>query len=276
MAKPKQPSKKRRALGIAAAGILGVGTVGHFVLEDRAADAFNEYAAQSYTPSAECLNTIYSEAARQTISAAPEAYDILVVPGFTANDAYMSDLRSALESAGHSAHGWDGGVLWTDVEANAAQIEKRINEIYAANGGKRIAIVGYSLGGVYAREASRNNADKVSQVVTLSAPINLKQDNGEPDPRIQAIHDIYDQAEAHSYDAPLTVPTTAIASSSDLIVDWIAASIKENNEISENLHAPSGHVMMPFSDGTARLVLDRLAEPQDSWQPAAQKYCRVR
>ncbi|HJS40762.1 MAG TPA: alpha/beta fold hydrolase [Sphingomicrobium sp.] len=100
----------------------------------------------------------------------------LVIPGFIANDRTTMELRRALAEAGWRVHGWALG--WNlGVEADMLQqLEKCVDRM----GAKRpVLVVGWSLGGLYARELARQCPEKVRAVVTLGSPFSgdLHQNN---------------------------------------------------------------------------------------------------
>lgn len=100
----------------------------------------------------------------------------LVIPGFIANDRTTMELRRALAEAGWRVHGWALG--WNlGVEADMLQrLEKCVDRMGAT---RPVLVVGWSLGGLYARELARHCPDKVRAVVTLGSPFSgdLHQNN---------------------------------------------------------------------------------------------------
>jgi predicted alpha/beta hydrolase family esterase len=140
----------------------------------------------------------------------------LVIPGFIANDRTTMELRRALAEAGWRVHGW--GLGWNlGVEADMLErLEKCIERMGAR---EPVLVVGWSLGGLYARELARHCPDKVRAVVTLGSPFSgdLHQNN---------VWRLYELVAGHKVDEtpikpiPKTppVPTLAIWSRKDGIV----------------------------------------------------------
>lgn len=95
---------------------------------------------------------------------------VLVFPGFLANDDATSLLRRSIDAAGLRAFGWGMGF---NVKVTADMVERlnaRLNEVSALAGGARVTLVGWSLGGLYARQLANQHPDKVRMVITLGSP----------------------------------------------------------------------------------------------------------
>src|ERR1700722_1064309 len=85
---------------------------------------------------------------------------ILLIPGFMAGDASLYPLGSRLRSQGHRVY-YAG--IWMNADCPAKTLErlrKRIHEI-SLQSGRKVAIIGHSLGGIYARELARMEPDLV-------------------------------------------------------------------------------------------------------------------
>lgn len=146
----------------------------------------------------------------------------LVLPGFIANDRTTLELRRALSRAGWRVHPWDLGWNLGAKRDTVERIATRLEAI-APDGGT-VLIVGWSLGGLFAREVARAHPDRVSAVVTLGSPFS-------GDPRLNNVWRLYEQVAGHRVDDPPVprdsskppVPTLAIWSRADGIVAPIAA-----------------------------------------------------
>jgi pimeloyl-ACP methyl ester carboxylesterase len=116
----------------------------------------------------------------------------LVIPGWVASDRTTESLRAALAGAGWRVHGWDlgfnGGATLDTVE----RLKRRLEQV---GGGKPVLVVGWSLGGVYARELARAAPDLVRAVVTLGSPFSgdAKQNN---------VWRLYEWIAGHKVDEP--------------------------------------------------------------------------
>ena len=148
----------------------------------------------------------------------PPAY---VIPGFVASDKTCSALRHALAQAGWRTYPWDLGLnrgAHTDV---LRHLRQRLEVIHD---GRPVLLVGWSLGGVFARELAREIPQMVRAVVTLGSPFS-------GDPHMNNVWRLYEWVTGHPVDAPPVkhypdkppVPTLAIWSAKDGIVSKRAA-----------------------------------------------------
>ena len=109
---------------------------------------------------------------RPWLAAAPrgDGHPVLVLPGLLASDLSTQPLRSFLKSHGYAAHGWKQGRnlgLRSGVERSMLE---RVEELYDRHGGRKISLVGWSLGGIYARQIAKRVPDKVRSVISLGSP----------------------------------------------------------------------------------------------------------
>ena len=190
---------------------------------------------------------------------------VVVLPGFAASDTSTVPLRAFLRVLGHDAHGWGLGINGGDVAAllprMIAQIERR-----AVATGARVRLVGWSLGGVLAREAARDRPELVERVVTLGSPV-------VGGPKYTAAGRSYQQrgfdldaieaSVAERERTPLRVPVTAIYSKRDGIVAW-QACIDRHNAGVEHIEVNSSHTGLGVHAEVYALIAKRLAIPRDA------------
>jgi predicted esterase YcpF (UPF0227 family) len=141
----------------------------------------------------------------------------IVIPGFLSTDRTTMDLRRALARAGWRVHPWLQGLNTGAKAETLKKLEKRLDEI---GGGRPVLVVGWSLGGMFARQLAHRCPDKVRAVVTLGSPFsgNLKTNTNvcEYYERI-AGHDVNEPPFHHFAHKP-PVPTLALWSRRDGIV----------------------------------------------------------
>ncbi|MFM5906303.1 MAG: lipase family alpha/beta hydrolase [Novosphingobium sp.] len=95
---------------------------------------------------------------------------VLVIPGFMADDASTSVLRKSLTAAGYQAFGWRLGFNRGFRENLTEQLVARMEEVHSRCGGQKIVLLGWSLGGLYARELGRLRPELVRLVMTMGSP----------------------------------------------------------------------------------------------------------
>ncbi len=181
---------------------------------------------------------------------------VMLMPGFGTDDKVLLPLRVFLRSKGYAATGWGLGTNDGDVERLMADATTRIEERAEHDG--PLALVGWSLGGVVAREVARDRPDLVTRVVTFGTPL--------WGPRGTVPNKLFDPATTAHIEAeievrntrPIEVPVTAIHSKRDGVVDW-RDSIDEITPGAENLEVSSSHTGMGIDPDVWSILIDRLA-----------------
>ena len=141
----------------------------------------------------------------------------MVIPGFFASDRSTLGLQRAFAEAGFRAGGWEMGFNRGVSEDTLARIAQRL-ERFA--GGRKALLIGWSLGGIYAREVAKARPDLVAAVITLGTPFS-------GNPRANNVWYLYEMWTGHKVDDPPIradlaakppVPTIAFWSRQDGIV----------------------------------------------------------
>ena len=157
---------------------------------------------------------------------------LLVVPGFLATDRTTLGLQRAFGAAGYRTAGTRMGV---NTGARQDTLERLAQRIEGHGRGRRITLVGWSLGGIFAREVAKICPDLVEKVVTLGSPFS-------GDPRANNVWRLYELVAGHKVDNPPIrtdtsqkppVPTLAIWSRGDGIVAPAAARGKAGERDAE-------------------------------------------
>ena len=117
---------------------------------------------------------------------------VLVIPGFLCSDQTTFALRRELARAGFRVHGWKLG--W-NLGAKEDTLERLLERVDGLGHQRRIVIVGWSLGGLFAREFARAHPELVRAVVTLGSPFS-------GDPRQNTVWQLYERVAGHSVDQP--------------------------------------------------------------------------
>jgi len=177
---------------------------------------------------------------------------VLVIPGFIASDRTVMELRRALAVGGWRVHPW---ALGWNLGATADTIDQLKARLDAIDPERPVTVVGWSLGGVYARELARAYPERVRAVVTLGSPF-----SGHP--RLNNVWRLYEQVAGHSVDAPPVarnsdkppVPTLAIWSRRDGIIAPRAARGLAH-ECDAAVELQCSHMAFGVSRRTAREVV---------------------
>jgi pimeloyl-ACP methyl ester carboxylesterase len=138
------------------------------------------------------MRTSAAFASPVSVDVAGEGRQVMVLPGFLASDQTTSRLRRSLQDAGFAAHGWGLGRN----KGIKADIFERLDErVEALSCNAPLTLVGWSLGGLIAREYAKYAPHRVAKVVTLGSPFS-------GDPRSNNAWRIYEFVAGHKVDAP--------------------------------------------------------------------------
>ena len=105
------------------------------------------------------------------LSLAPrgDGHPVLVLPGLVASDTSTRPLRSFLKNRGYAVSGWRQGRnlgLRDGVQHAMTDLVRELSDAH----GRKISLVGWSLGGLYARQLAKMMPDRVRSVITLGSP----------------------------------------------------------------------------------------------------------
>lgn len=194
---------------------------------------------------------------------------VLVLPGLLAADGSTRPLRGALRRLGHQVHGWRLGRNVGPTQRCVTGLRDRLREL-ADRHGTAVSVVGWSLGGIYARELARRAPESVHQVVTLGSPIRLEC---EEQTRAHSAFERYAHLHVERWTLPLEhgcdrlpVPATSVYSRYDGIVSW-RACLDEPGPRAENIAVIGSHLGLGHHPAVLWAVADRLAQPAGEWKP---------
>src|SRR5262249_21748090 len=196
---------------------------------------------------------------------------VLVLPGFMAGDFSTRALRAFLRDKGYRTHGWKLGRNLGPNDALIAAIVARLQDLHRRYD-RRVSLIGWSLGGIYARELARAMPEWVRQVITLASPFrdlaaaNVPRFLRRRARRRTPVRD--DTPVRARLREPLTVPMTAIVSRTDAIASW-QSCCTEVGPFSENLEVESSHLGIGHHPVVLLTIADRLAQAEGAWKPFA-------
>ena len=161
--------------------------------------------------------------------------------------------------------GWD---LRLNFGPRKGVIERSLERVRALRraAGRKVSLVGWSLGGVYARELAKMAPDDVRCVVTLGSPFtgHPKANNAWRLYQLASGHALRDDEFERVRAAP-PVPTTSIFSRSDGIVAW-RCCLQRKSRRAESIEVPSSHFGIGLNPAAWYALADRLAQPEGRWR----------
>jgi pimeloyl-ACP methyl ester carboxylesterase len=202
-----------------------------------------------------------------------DGHAVLVIPPFAVSDDYTQPLRWFLARMGYDVHGWELGPNLGMTETARDGLPVRFLEINE-RAGATVSIVGWSAGGILARQLARDHPHAVRTVITLAAPFRIRyQDRYETHAselyrmveHLQAPpspHFLLDEAER----GPLPVPASSIYSRTDGVAPW-RLCLEEDGPARENIEVISSHIGLGHNPAAAFAIADRLAQPVGEWKP---------
>ena len=185
---------------------------------------------------------------------------VVVLPGFGASDNSTFVLRSYLGLLGYDARGWGLGRNAGDVRGYVLRMIELAQKL-AAEHRIPVRLIGWSLGGVIARETARERPDLVARVVTLGSPVvgGPKYTLVAETYRRQGFDlDAIEAAVAERNRVPIRVPVTAIYSRYDGVVAW-RACVDEASASAEHIEVVTTHLGLGFAPDVYRIIAQRLA-----------------
>jgi len=195
-----------------------------------------------------------------------DGHPVLVFPGLGAADFTTWPLRHFLEGRGYKTYPWHQGFNFGPRTGVLQGCVDQLDEIHRAHG-QAVSLIGWSLGGVYAREVAKELPEKTRCVITLGTPFT-------GNPRATNAWRFYEMVSGHSVEdpeiieqvrRPPPVPTTSIYSKTDGIVAW-QCSVNEVGPLAENIGLHASHVGMGMNPIALYAVADRLAQDPARWQ----------
>jgi pimeloyl-ACP methyl ester carboxylesterase len=169
-----------------------------------------------------------------------DGHPVLVLPGFLAGDDSTRILRSYLKSLGYAVHPWLQGRNLAHPTLREGLVD-RMSDLHQRYD-RKLSLVGWSLGGVYARALARRMPQHVRQVITLGSPFGASH--------------------------PPPVPSTAIFSKSDGITPWEACREPVGPRL-ENIEVMGSHCGLGWNALVLWAIADRLSQLEGDWQPFA-------
>lgn len=197
-----------------------------------------------------------------------DGHAVIVFPGFASSDLATKPLRKLFDDLNYDTHGWGLGYNFFFNDSLESEMVSLVKEVAKKSGGK-VSLLGWSLGGLFAREVAKQCVEDVRCVISLGSPISGSQAHSN-------VHGIFNAINGEPSDIDISralqlnqappVPTTSIFSKTDGIVAW-EGSVQHNvDELSENVVVPASHIGLGVNPLVMMLLADRLSQPQDNWR----------
>ncbi len=185
----------------------------------------------------------------------------MVIPGFMGGDNFNRPLVRFLNDLGYNSCGWGQG---RNLGVDSFSQEKMVEDLaqLAADGDGKVTLIGHSLGGIYAREVARRNPDTISQVITLGSPFGEGRDTGSNAHRLFKLLNPDSQGNSRraGLDLPPPVPTTAIYTKGDGVVNWRTSMQEGSHGNVHNIEVLGSHIGLTINPMVWYWISRKLSE----------------
>jgi pimeloyl-ACP methyl ester carboxylesterase len=215
----------------------------------------------------EYLSHRWRQASLHATEARGDGHPVVIFPGLASNGQAVAPLRRCCEAWGFAAYDWGRGFNTgpgRDAEhwlrALADDVRARLQEHDQAP-----TLIGWSLGGLYARELAKQPGLAVRQVITIGTPFNGRpgQTHAEGVYRLLNGKTSLTPRWRQRLRTPPAVPTTSIYSKSDGIVSWQACRHDRRYDQVDDVEVQSSHLGMGWNEAVLRIVRDKLLATSD-------------
>ncbi|MFO1426185.1 MAG: alpha/beta hydrolase [Steroidobacteraceae bacterium] len=204
-----------------------------------------------------------------------DGHPVLLLPGFGTTDTSLEVLRLFLVSRGYHVETWGLGRNRGFDRRFSALVEQKVRFLHHRHG-RRVSLVGWSLGGVFAFYAGHVAPDCVRSVISLGSPLHSDPDQPPP-PGIRAMYRVLAspsgtathlaRARSRALRLPPPAPSTCVYSETDALVPPEQATLDGNAADHENVRVKGSHIGLPFNAQVLWIVADRLAQAEGAWRP---------
>jgi pimeloyl-ACP methyl ester carboxylesterase len=194
-----------------------------------------------------------------------DGHTVVIFPGLATDRTAVGPLERFLTRLGYAACDWGQGFNTGprgDVDTWLEALAEHVLELAGADD-RRVSLVGWSLGGIYAREVAKLRPDRVRQVITIGTPFagTLEQThaswvyrlvNGQPP--------VLDESLIARLRAAPPVPTTSIYSRSDGVVAWQACVQPDSSPQVDNVEVEGSHCGLGWNPAVLAVLAERLRQ----------------
>lgn len=214
-----------------------------------------------------------------------DGHPVLVLPGLAASDVSTEPLRAYLKDLGYEAHGWELGHNLGHHDTVEGEMLDRLFELRDRYQ-RKVSVIGWSLGGVFARELAKEAPEAVRLVISLGSPIRgcprstnawraYEFASGKRVGRGCGAQKGANEAGNCEIDGTIcararwhapSVPSTSIFSRTDGVVAW-QCSLEAESETTESIEVEGSHCGLGHNPLALYAIADRLAQPEGTWAP---------
>ncbi|MCB2019224.1 MAG: alpha/beta hydrolase [Burkholderiaceae bacterium] len=215
-----------------------------------------------------------------TLLTAPrgDGHPVLLLPGFMGDEGSLIALKTFLAQRGYAVETWGLGRNVGFQNKHATALEQKIRFLHHKTG-RKVGLVGWSLGGVFALYGAHQASECVRSVITLGSPVSVDAEGSKSPAFVKAMYRVIAHPmgpNAHVMQPrvkkmremqPPPVPTSCLYSISDGVVPAQEATIAGDDALHENIRIQGSHTGLGFNAMVLLVVADRLAQAEGQWRP---------
>jgi pimeloyl-ACP methyl ester carboxylesterase len=206
-----------------------------------------------------------------------DGHPVLLLPGFMGSEKSLIGLELFLRNRGYAVQTWGLGRNVGFHAKHASALEQKIRYLHHQSG-RKVSLVGWSLGGVFALYGAHQLPDCVRCVVTLGSPISVDAQGSASPPLVKAMYRLIAHPlgpSAHSMQprtkklrerVDLPLPLSCLYSLSDGVVPPQEATVDGDPALHENIRVPGSHIGLGFNAVVLWIVAERLSQPEGQWR----------
>jgi pimeloyl-ACP methyl ester carboxylesterase len=195
-----------------------------------------------------------------------------------ADEKSLIVMKLFLRNRGYAVHTWGLGRNLGFRSKHASALPQKIRYLHHLTG-RRVSLVGWSLGGVFSLYGAEHAPECVRSVVTLGSPVSVDARGSQSPPTVKALyrllshrlgvaaHVMQPRAKTLRERRRLAIPASCLYSLGDGVVPPQEATIDGDPALHENIRVPGSHLGLGFNGIVLAIIADRLAQPEGHWQP---------
>lgn len=205
-----------------------------------------------------------------------DGHPVVIFPGLGADGKSVATLRAHCRALGYDAFDWSQGFNTGpkgDLDVWLHTVKSQVAGLLAGHT-QQATLIGWSLGGLYAREIGKLMAPRVRQVITMGTPFNAEADHTNVGWLYRLLgggSSVIDQALSKRLRTPPPMRTTSIYSRSDGVVAWQTCRHDIGSHLVHDIEVDGSHIGMGWNRNVLAAVADRLGQPTGPWR----RYVRV-
>ena len=200
-----------------------------------------------------------------------DGHAVVIFPGLGASGGSVATLREHCRALGYDAFDWGQGFNTGpqgDLDVWLHSVKAQVVDLLSGHT-RPATLIGWSLGGLYARELGKLMARRIRQVITIGTPFNAEADHtnvGWLFHLLSGSSSAMDPGLSRRLRTPPPLRTTSIYSRSDGVVAWQTCRHDKESRLVHDIEVDGSHIGMGWNRDVLAAVEDRLSQPPGQWR----------